>query len=316
MQHGNVSNALSEAFLRALRAGDDQLIRQALAEASGDGVFRILSVALDHALQSGGDSGLQLRMFAIPILIVTGGQASTLSGVIPDIPALTKLFAAHGTLGPMKNFALSAALASAGALLAMKFSELYRRSSATGGEMIAPLELPPDEIRIAGAGEEVHLRFLTGVAVSAADAPGFTETAGDIGAWGMPFTKALATQLAQPGLSLLPLPRPPMSPLRALAAGKFAQCEVEFQLFLSAALRAFRARVGEAEAHVAACADGSIRIRLSSAFDATLSQEFRWAVQLGDEMRAVSNAIFSLLEQCRVMNVQVLESVQTPSAPR
>jgi hypothetical protein len=191
---------------------------------------------------------------------------------------------------------------------------VYRRSLEPGQENLPPLDIPPEEIHITGTEEEVHLRFLTGVSVTSADAPGLTETAGNIGAWGMPFTRALAAQLGQPGLSLLPIPRPPMSPLHAIEAGKFAASELGFQLFLSAALRKFRSRVGEAEAAVAACADGSIRIRLSSPFDASLSQEYAWALQPGDDMAVVGSGIFSLLAECRVTNVQVAETIQPVSA--
>src|SRR5260221_10079986 len=130
----------------------------------------------------------------------------------------------------------------------------------------------------------------------------------------MPLTRAFAAQLGQPGLSLLPIPRPPMSHLQALEAGTFAESEVGFQLFLSAALRKFRSRVGEAEAVVTACADGSIRIRLSSPFDASLSQEYAWNLQPGDDLAAVSSGIFSLLEECRVTNVQISDTIQLVSA--
>ena len=63
-----------------------------------------------------------------------------------------------------------------------------------------------------------------------------------------------------------------------------------------------------------ACADGSVRIRLSSPFDAALSPEYVWELQPGDDMAAVSTGIFSLLEECRVTNVEVVDTVQTVSA--
>jgi len=79
-------------------------------------------------------------------------------------------------------------------------------------------------------------------------------------------------------------------------------------------LRKFRSRVGEADAVVAACTGGSVHIRLSSPFDASLSQEYVWVLQSGDDMAEVGNSIFSLLEECRVTNVQVAETVQPVSA--
>jgi hypothetical protein len=229
--------------------------------------------------------------------------------VVPDIRELTRLFEVHGTMGALKNFALNGALASAEGLAALKLSELYRRSSATAQD-VQPLDLAPEDIQVSGTGEEVHLRFLTGISAVPAGAPGFAETSGNIAAWGMPFTRALATQLAQPGLSILPLARPPMSPLRALRAGQFAHSELGLQLFLGSALRLFRSRVGEAEADVAACADSSVRIRLRSPFDASLSQQYRWAVHPGDDMAVICNSIYGLLADCRVTNIQVEESVQ------
>lgn len=306
---------LTVAIERALQAGDDALIIQALEQPGSALVYRKLGAALDAALKSPGEAGLHWRLFAIPILIVTGGRGPlVLPGVLPDTAEVQKLFELHGALGAMKNFGFGSALVGASELAALKPSAIHRYAHASGEESLPPLDLPPDDIRIAGSDEEVHLRFLTGVCVTAADAPGFTETAGNIGAWGMPFTRALAAQLGQPGLSLLPIPRPPMSYLQALQAGQFSARELGFQLFLSTALRKFRSRVGEAQALVTACADGSVRIRLSSPFDAALSPEYVWELQPGDDMAAVSTGIFSLLEECRVTNVEVVDTVQTVSA--
>ena len=302
---------LTAAMEQALRAGDDLLIEQALIESPSFAVYRTLTDALNVALKAPGDAALHLRLFAIPILLVTGGSGPMiLPGVVADVGELTKLFELHGTLGPMKNFGLSGALVSAAGLAALKPSTIYRRSRESRQDNLPPLDLPPEDIRITGIEETVHLRFLTGVSVTSPDAPGFTETAGDIGAWGMPFTRALAAQLGQPGLSLLPIPRPPMSLLQALASGRYAESELGFQLFLSSNLRKFRSRVGEAEAVVAACADASVRISLSSPFDPLMSSEYAWRVQPGDDIADVGNGIFSLLEECRVTNVRVIDTVR------
>ena len=229
MQHEKLVVAIGQA----LQAGDDLLIGQALIESPSCAAYRTLTRALDAALKAPGDAALHLRLFAIPILLVTGGSGPMiLPGVVADVGELTKLFELHGTLGPMRNFGLSGTLVSAAGLAALKPSTIYRRSRETGQDNFAPLDLPPEDIRITGTEEKVHLRFLTGVSVTSADAPGFTETAGNVGAWGMPLTRALAAQLGQPGLSLLPIPRPPMSPLRALEAGRYAESELGFQLFL------------------------------------------------------------------------------------
>lgn len=311
MQQGNPLAELSAAIGRALHRREDALVERALAQATSQPVYRLLADALDDAVQAPGDADLSLRLFAIPILLVTGGFAPiALPGVVTDVAELTKLFASHGTLGAMKNFALSASLVSAAGLAALGPGVIYRRSRNAGQENSPPLDLAPEAILITDAEEAVHLRFLTGVSVTAPHAPGFGETAGNIGAWGMPLTRALAARLGQPGLSLLPIPRPPMSLLRALEAGQFAESELRFQLFLSNALRKFRSRVGEAQAQVAAFGDASIRVRLVSPFDASMTREFAWLLRPGDDLAAVCTSIFSLLDECRVSDIEVAEAIQ------
>jgi hypothetical protein len=308
------SAELAAALRHALDAGDDMLIDQALAASSSYPVFRVLSSALDDALKAG-NSGLQLRLFAIPILIVAGGLSPVVvPGVVPAIDEIRKVFESHGTLGPMKNFGLSTSLVSAAELAAIRPSVLYQRQRASALESLPPLDLPPQDLVIERREEQVYLRFLTGVSLTSADAPGFAETAGDIGAWGMSFTRALGAQLAQPGLSLLPIPRGPASPRQALEAGTFALCELSLQLFLSNGLRKFRSSAGEADAAVFACDDASVRIRLSSPFDTSLSEQFAWQLEPGHDMAQVSKAVFNLLDDCRVQNIQVGETVRSVSA--
>jgi hypothetical protein len=313
-QHVASEKYLVAAMTKALQAGDDALIEQALAQAPSFAVRRALSRALDEALRTTGDLALHWRLFSIPLLIVTGGLAgATVAGALPDAAALTALFEKHGALGAQKNFALGNALVSAEGMGALKPGVLWRLAQGAKGESIGLPDLAPAPIQITSAAEQVHLRFLNGVSVTAPDAPAFTETAGNIAAWGMPFTRELAAQLGHAGLSFLPIPRPPMAPLQAMEAGLFSHGELGLQLFLSDSLRKFRARVGEAKGAVASYADGSVRTALSSPFDASLSSEYAWKLQPGDDIAAVANSIFSLLEECRVMDVQVAEGVQAVS---
>ncbi|MEO8004217.1 MAG: hypothetical protein ABI771_04890 [Betaproteobacteria bacterium] len=313
-QHLTPEKLLVAAMTQALQAGDDAPIDQALAQAPSFAVRRALGRALDEALRAPDDSALQWRFFSIPFLIVTGGLAdATIAGALPDAAALTALFEKHGALGAQKNFALGNALISVEGMAALKPTVLWRLSHNEGSSESAPLDLAPAPIHLTSAAEQVHLRFLNGVSVTASDAPAFTETAGNIAAWGMPVTRELAAQLGQPGLSFLPIPRPPMAPRQAIEAGVFSYGELGLQLFLSDALRKFRARVGEASATVASRADGSVRVALTSPFDASLSTEYVWKLQPGDDIAAVAGSIFSLLEECRVTDVQVAEGVQAAS---
>ena len=313
-QHVAPEKVLVAAMTQALQAGDDALIEAALAQAPSFPVRRALARALDEALRAPDDSTLHWRFFSIPLLVVTGGLAgATIAGAVPDAAALTALFEKHGALGAQKNFALGNALVSVEGMAGLKPGVLWRLAHGGSGESTAPLHLAPAPIQIASAAEQVHLRFLNGVSVTAPDAPAFTETAGNIAAWGMPFTREFAAQLGQPGLSFLPIPRPPMAPLRAIEAGLFSHGELGLQLFLSDALRKFRARVGEARSTVASYTDGTVRTGLSSPFDASLSVEYVWKLQPGDDIAAVASSIFSLLEECRVMDVEVAEGVQAAS---
>jgi hypothetical protein len=305
------SGGLLLSLLReALEAGNDARIEQALAEATSRPVREQLTRALGSALEARDEAALVMRVFAIPLLIVTGGRGlAVVAGVVPDVGELQKLFEKHGALGRSKNFGLGNALTTAEKLAAVKPSMLYRLTRGSGQEGFRPPELAPQDIKVDSGEERVHLRFLVGAAVAPANAPAFAETAGNIGAWGLPFTQALAAQLGQQGLSLLPIPRLPMNMRGALETGRFALREMEFQLFLGNALRRFRARVGDPDATVASYSDASVRINLGSPFDASLDCEYRWPLFPEDDIGAVGTSIFGLLADCRVETVQVAETV-------
>jgi len=310
LQQQDAGGTLLSRLREALEAGNDARIEQALAEATSQSVRVMLTRALITALEPADAADLVMRVFAIPLLFVSGGRGlAVVPGVVPDVGELQKLFEKHGALGQSKNFGLGNALTTAERLAAVKPSMLYRLTRGLGEKGFRPPHLAPQDIEVDSGEERVHLRFLLGAAVTPANAPGFSETAGNIGAWGLPFTQALAGQLGQKGLSLLPVPRPPMNLQQALESGRFVLREMEFQLFLSNALRRFRARVGDPDATVASCSDGSVRINLGSPFDASLACEYRWPLHPEDDLGAVGRSIFGLLAECRLQTVQVSETV-------
>ncbi len=311
MQHERPAHELVAAMTDALRAGNERLVESALAEWANPDAHRALVRALDaaHAII---DEPLRWRLFSIPLLIVVGGRAGATMACILDNPGeLKQIFETGGALGPMRNFALGNTLVSDAQLDAFARVERWRRARE---EDQVPLDLPPAPISLQTADEQLHLRFLNGISVTSAEAPDFTETAGNVSAWGLAFTRALAAQLGQPGLSVLPIPRPPMRPLTALMQGRFARSELGFQLFLSNALRAFRARVGEAEALVSSCADASVRIRLTSPFDDALAREYAWPLHPSDDIATVGESISTLLSECRVANVRYAAAVEPVGA--
>ncbi len=315
LQHDDAEKLLFAAVEAALVAGDDGAVRRALHEATSASVYAVLQRALELALEPPAEASLAVRLFAVPLVMVAGGrEGGKIPGVVPDTQELRKLFETHGALGPAKNFGLGNGLVTEDFLSAFSPGLLYRMSR--GGEQpdFRQLDLLPADIKLSSAEEQAHLRFLAGAVVTSRHAPGFTETAGNIGAWGMPITRALAEQLGQAGLSLLPIPRPPMTFQRALQAGRFAWREVGFQLFLSSALRKFRSRTGEPDVSVAAYADGSVRVRLDSRLDDSFKADYIWPLDPDDDLAAVSESILGLLAECRLDFVDVADTIQPVSA--
>lgn len=315
LQHNDASKMLADAVEGLLACGDDARIRRALLESGSPRVRKALHRAIAMASAPAQDAALAVSLFAVPLIIVAGGLGSgTIPGVVPDVAAVRKLFESHGALGQAKNFGLGNTLVAEEALADFSFARLYRIGK--GGEQpdFGQLDLAPADINTVSAEEQAHLRFLVGAVVTPLHAPDFTETAGNIGAWGLPVTRELAGQLGQAGMSLLPIPRPPMGFQDALPAGRFAWREIGFQLFLSGNLRKFRSRTGEPDVSVAAFADGNIRVRLDSRLDETFKAEFAWPLHPDDDLAAVSDSILGLLAECRLDFVDVADTVQPVSA--
>lgn len=313
LQQSGPGRDLLDEVRQRVREANDQALQQAL-DAVGDWRARaLLESAIDVALRFP-ENAVGVRVFAFPLLLVAGGKdAGRIAGVVPDTAALSEILQAHGAWGQSRNVGLGNVLAQCSAIERLRPSTIY--AWARGDETAPPLlDVEPADILLDTADEQVHLRFLLGAAVTPRDAPDVVETASNVGAWGMGWTRALASQLAQPGLSLLPMARPPLPLRAALAAGRFAWREAQFQLFLSRELRDLRARVGEPEVAVAAFADGSVRISLATPFEATPPAQFRWPLEPGDDLEAVGSSILGLLSDCRLDRVDVLPEVQPAGA--
>jgi len=289
-----------------LKRGDDAEIAGALRAAPTRAAYAQLWQAVcDAANQVGSvpaDADVVARIFALPLVIVTGSRRpANLPGVVPDIGAIAELFTQHGALGPARNFGLGNALCSLETIESVRPSEIHAWTRDPGATR---RELPPSVIAIAQPGEHLHLRFLVGAAIAPAAEPSFVETASNIGMWGMPLTRALTAQLAQPDVEVLPLARPPLDLLRAGQAGRFAQLEAAFNLFASNAVRRLRSATGDPDAVISAHDDGDIRVALSSPFDEATVEGFRWPLHPLDDLTALVDSIAGLLKECRVTNVQ------------
>lgn len=312
---------LVKVMRRALEGGDGEAVRTAVLHAPR-GLAPKVAQAADDAVNGVGDDALEasqvlVRLFLVPVLFVTAGTApATVPGAVPDVTELQEIMRGAGALGPVENFALGNALGSAAAVRSTSPAALHALVRGFGAGQGASV-FEPAPIALESADEQVHLRFLAGVSVTSAAAPTFLETAGQVGRWGMAVSRALARQLAVPGLSLLALPRAPMPWYRALAEGLFAREEIAFSLFASNAIRRVRGESGDPVATVAALQDSTVRIDLVSPFDAMNMHSHSWPLSSMDDLGRVEHAIRTLLEECRVARVDVIDRVlpPTPLAP-
>jgi hypothetical protein len=312
---GQIERGRLTALLRELATADnDAAIAAALAAAPNQRVRRWLLETLKNAIDDPAPEapeGLRARLFAIPIVFVAGGLlGAVIPGHIPDPAAIGTLLRAHGALGQTENFGLAAALVSADALNAVPPSVLLQWTRSVDGLQAEGRALPGSELRVEAVEEHAHLRFLVGAGVAPAQAVSFVESASRIGAWGMPVTRALAQQLAQEGLSLLPLPRPPKSLVTAAASGHFALEETRLNLFMSRVLRQLRASAGEPVAVLSVHAGAEVRVGLSSVFDTTVLHGFRWRLGDFDDLDEVVHVLLALLRDCRIRDVRIVPGLQ------
>jgi hypothetical protein len=302
---------LRGALRETLAAGDGARLEAAIERAPAPEVGRQVWRRLAEVFASVEGEALVTRTFAIPVVLVAcARREATVPCLLTDRGAVTEALSAHGALGGNKNFTVANGLSSPLALEMTRMPELYRwqalaRPEGDTSPRPAAIELRPPH-------EAVHLRFLLGAAIAGAGADLFG--LGEVGPWGVPLARELSRQLATPEVTLLALPRAPMSPVLALHLGRTAQREVSLQIFVSNALREFRASTGEPVAVVSAhrVADapngGELRVSLSSPFDPSdrgSAQGFRFPLFPLDRLADVERGITTLFADCRVTDVRV-----------
>src|SRR4051794_23882668 len=175
-------------------AGRDDQIRAALAGAPAALAYSRLWRALCAALEEPAGDEVSTRVFAIPWMVVSAGSsAATLSWVLRDPAAVTRVLEQHGVFGASRSVGSSSALCGLDLLESLAPGEVLR-----GWESTRIRQAAPAPIQVARASEEVHLRFLLGAAIVPAHAPDIVETGANIGAWGTPALRAMGAQLAVP----------------------------------------------------------------------------------------------------------------------
>jgi hypothetical protein len=305
---------LSRSIAGLLETGREIDIRSALASMPDAAHYRLYWRALTRAVESpvAADSGPQAvvaGVFAIPLVLVAAAtQARTIPGSLPDIAAVQAILERTAALGPVRSFGLSNRLCTLEALEALDFVSIYRAGRSIAAD---PLEakLPAEAIALVPSREQAHLRFLIAAAICPAHAPGLAETSARIGAWGMEVSRLLGAQLAVPDVQLLVLPRAPQGLLVAQHAGRFAQLEVAFNLFVSNTLRRFRMRAGDPVAVLSTHDDGELRVTLSCAFAEDLTEGFRWPLSKLDDLPALEERVLQMLHDVRLHDVRVVPDV-------
>ncbi len=317
----------NDMLLSAIRthyaAGEDATVAAALAAAASAGEFACLAQRASEAAElplAAGEIGA--RLFAIPLVVVTGGRAGAmLTGALPDVGAVSALLSEHGALGDVQRFSLGNALCAAESLEAIAPGELARADVETLARLAPGFE--PSPIVLPSADESVHLRFLVGVAWVSSEAKRWIGPRDPVGKWAVPLTHALAGQLAQPNVTVLPMARPPLPLALAAAAGRAAAAEVAFQLFVGGALRKARSSIGEPTVIVAAHrADdatpglqGEVRVTFSSPFDDAMCDAWCWPLGPAEDLPSITASITGLLAECRIEGVVVVPEVQPDRHP-
>ena len=295
-------------------SASDGEIRKLLLGSPSPACYRHLQEALAKLINKPARGEVLIaRLFALPLVIVAGARTATqLPDSLPDIGAVTALLNEHGVTGADKNVGLG------NALIAVETLEcvgpgLLREWAARLRSGGAPLELAGSPVTVATGREQVHLRFLVGASVVPAHVPTFIETGANVGAWGMPLTQLLAKQLAAPGVEVLPMARPPVPVFMAADAGRAAQIELAFNLFMSNALRDIRRAVGDPtvvlSSHQMPGGGGELRVSLSSPFDEGTLEGFRWPLHPADEVGEITKKINQLIEDCQLHDVRLLAGV-------
>ena len=302
---------LRKAVRESCEEGRDGEIAAALNAAPSPAAYaqlwRTVCEVAHHAGVAAGGETLVARVFALPLIIVTGSRKPLqFAGALPDIAAVTDLFLQKGVLGMTQNFGIGNALCALETIDSVKPAEVFAWTRAGGA---ARRELPPTPVTMEKPGEQVHLRFLVGAGIAPANEPALTETASNIGAWGMPLTRLLTAQLAQAGAEILPMARPPADLLRAAHAGRTAQLETACNLFASNAVRRFRSASGDPVAIISAHDNGELRLTLSQPFDDQMVEGFRWPLHPLDDIAAIAAVMTGLLVECRVGRIEIAPRV-------
>ena len=201
----------------------------------------------------------------------------------------------HRFFGGSRTLGLSNALCAIEALESLEPGEVLH-----GWGNPCVRDMAPAPITVLRGVEEVHLRFLLGVGIAPAHAPAINETGSNVGAWGTPALKVMASQLATPNVQLLPMPRAPAGLYSAAYNGRRAGIEAAFNLFMSNSVRRFRMSTGDPSVTLSSHAGGVVRIVLWTPFDDAMVEGFSWPLHPADDLEEITRTVTSLIAECNL----------------
>lgn len=325
-QRADALDSEIRGLLAARIRGNEAAIGPLFTSAPTVAVTRHLWRQLDAAWQetAAPHEGLAFVVFALPIVIVSGianAPAEVMHpGILDDANGLAAILEEHGALGGSRTIALSNALVATDAIDLPRVAELFAwQTLPASGIQVSPHALTPSPLIVPQGREGVHLRFVVGSLLGQPGADPFADP--EVGAWGVPFAKALSRELAVGGASVLALPRAPQRPLPAVRSGLVAQREVGAQIFASNAIRKLRASVGEPSAVISAHrvpgvpGGGELRLSLSSPFAPRDAEGFQCPLYPMDRVGDVAAMLGELLADCRVTDVRVAAGVHPDRDP-
>jgi len=315
---GEIADARQREIAGAVDAmvddGDGAALARLLASSPSAAIHRHLWRAVVASTERPPAAPPAPVLFALPVIVVAASDDASehpVDAIVEGSAELAAILVEHGALGGHRQVALAGALCAADAIDVGALPALMR--AAASPDAFAPLDMAPAPLTATSGGERVHLRFLVGSALAAS----VSALVGDarVGAWGVPFTRALSQRLAAPGASVVALPRAPQSLVAAVATGRGVQREAGAALFASNAVRRLRASVGEPvaviSAHRAASAPlgGELRLSLSSPLDPREAEGFRCPLDALDRVADVAAMLAEVARDCRIGDVRVLAGV-------
>jgi hypothetical protein len=310
---------IAERIAAIVASGDGDALDATMASCPSAAIYRHLWRALVAEVERARSDAVAPTLFAIPVVVVAASdddREHRLDAVVETPGDLERILAEHGALVGNRQFALAGLLAAADAIDFRALPRLLKAAASPGG---APLDVAPAPIVAMPGGERVHLRFLVGSALAASAAALCGRD--DVGRWGVPFTRALSRAIAEPGTSVVAMPRAPQSLPAAVATGRVVSREAAATLFASNAIRRMRASVGEPIATISAHrADGvrtrgELRVSLSSPLDPREAEGFRCPLEPLDRVADVATMLADVLAECRVDDVRWQPGVHADRDP-